>query len=229
MHAEGTGGSMRTSRRVGITQRPMVLPERDETRDALDVRLARLVWDLGFAPVPIVNAIADTQPADASPADAQSADAPLDYLEALGLHAIVLSGGDDVGDPPARDRIERAALALAERDGLPVLGICRGLQLLNVVGGGTLTPIDGHVATRHMVEGPRVARREVNSFHRLAIAPDGLAADLEATASAPDGTIEAVQHRHLPWTGIMWHPERERPFADADLGLVADALAGARP
>lgn len=216
-----TDGPMRRLRRVGITQRPMALPERGEVRDALDVRLARLVWDLRFVPVPITNAIAeDTGPGDAGPSSVD------DYLAALALDAIVLSGGDDVGEPPARDRTERAALALAVREGLPVLGICRGMQLINVMAGGTLTPVEGHVATRHEVQGSPSAQREVNSFHRLAILPDGLAADLEATAWAPDGTIEAVKHRRLPWTGIMWHPEREAPFAEDDLQLVTDALTG---
>jgi len=216
-----TEGLMRRLRRVGITQRSMALPERMELRDALDVRLAHLVWDLMFVPVPITNAIAQTT----GPSGAASSDVD-DYLVALELDAIVLSGGDDVGEPPARDRTERAALDLAGREGLPVLGICRGMQLINVMSGGTLTPVEGHVATRHEVHGSPVARREVNSFHRLAILREGLAADLEATAWAPDGTIEAVQHRRLPWTGIMWHPERESPFAEEDLRLVGDVLNG---
>ena len=214
-------GPMRPLRRVGITQRPMALPDRDEVRDALDVRLARLIWNLMLVPVPITNAIAGaTDPNDAGPSSVDG------YLAALALDAIVLSGGDDVGDPPARDCTERAALALAEREGLPVLGICRGMQLINVVAGGTLTPVEGHVATRHVIKGSSIAQREVNSFHRLAVPPDGMAADLEATAWAPDGTVEAVKHRRLPWTGIMWHPERESLFDEDDLQLVKDALTG---
>lgn len=216
-----TDGPMSRLRRVGITQRPMALPERDEVRDALDVRLARLLWDLMFVPVPITNAIAGiTGSGDVGPSSVD------DYLSALALDAIVLSGGDDVGEPPARDRTERAALALAERERLPVLGICRGMQLINVIAGGTLAPVEGHVATRHEAQGSAIAKREVNSFHRLAILPDGLAAELKATAWAPDGTVEAVKHRRLPWTGVMWHPEREAPFAEDDVKLVTDALTG---
>lgn len=207
-------------RRIGITQRTMVLAERGESRDTLDVRLARLVWELGLTPIPLTNALAEN---DADPA------VVLTYLSSLGLDAVVLSGGDDVGDPPARDRTERAVLALAEREGLPVLGICRGMQLLNVFLGGSLTPVDGHVATRHAIEGPAFQRREVNSFHRFAIAPDGLGPDLVALAHADDGTVEAVRHLQRPWTGMMWHPEREAPFVEEDLMLVASALHGHRP
>ena len=221
MDDQMSDGPMRRLRRVGIIQRPMALAERDEVRDTLDVRLARLVWDLAFIPIPITNAVAQSAGlGDGGPSNVD------DYLSALALDAIVLSGGDDVGEPPARDRTERAALALAERERLPVLGICRGMQLINVMAGGMLTPVEGHVAARHEVQGSPIAKREVNSFHRLAILPDGLAADLKATAWAPDGTVEAVKHRRLPWTGIMWHPEREAPFAEDDVKLVTDALTG---
>jgi putative glutamine amidotransferase len=142
----------------------------------------------------------------------------------LGLDAIVLSGGDDVGHPPERDRIERAALVLAERDDLPLLGICRGMQVLNIMGGGRLESREGHVAVRHHIEGPDVARREVASFHRLVIPADGVAPDLVPFAWAEDGTIEAVRHRSRPWTGLMWHPERTEPFVSDDIALIASAL-----
>jgi gamma-glutamyl-gamma-aminobutyrate hydrolase PuuD len=208
---------MRTIRRVGITQPQVRVTERGETRDVLDTRLSRLVWELGFAPVPIANAVAE-QPS--------RADDAVKYLGELGLDAVILSGGGDVGDPPARDRIERAVLSLSEAGSFPVLGICRGLQVMNVLGGGRLHGVDGHVATRHTVVGPLVGRREVNSFHQSGIRPENVAVTLEALAWAEDGTVEAVRHRYLPWTGLMWHPEREDPTAPADLVLVRAALAG---
>lgn len=200
-------------RRVGITQRQVELPERDEVRDALDARLPRLLWELGLVPVPLANDVTD--------ADA--------YLGALHLDAFLLSGGDDVGEPPARARIERSALDLAARRGLPLLGICRGMQAVVTACGGALVPVDGHVATRHAVDGPLTGLREVNSFHALGVLPEGLPDELRALALAPDGTVEAVRHREHPWTAIMWHPERERPFVADDRALVLEALTGKGP
>ena len=198
-------------RRVGITQRQMLLAEREETRDALDTRLAALLWSLGMCPVPLANAVSDVA----------------DYLDAAGVEALVLSGGDDLGRTPQRDGFERAVLGVAERQGLPVLGICRGLQLINDVCGGTLVAVDGHVATRHGLVGSGVAAgRTVNSFHRFAITPDTLGDRLEPFAHAHDGTVEAVRHATLPWTAIMWHPERDVPVDDADHLLIRAALSG---
>jgi putative glutamine amidotransferase len=198
-------------RRVGITQRQTILAERNEIRDALDTRLTELLWGLGFCPVPLANAVADVT----------------GYLAATGIEALVLSGGDDLGVTPQRDIFERGALAVAERQGMPVLGICRGLQLINDVCGGTLVPVEGHVAVRHSLYSSQVAvGKTVNSYHRLAITLTTLAAPLVPLAQAHDGTVEAVRHQNLPWTAIMWHPERDMPVDDADAALVSAALHG---
>lgn len=183
--------------------------DRGETRDMLDARLSQMLWQVGFVPVPIPNAIS----------------VPRALLVELDLDAIVLSGGDTVGQTPARDRVERAALSFAQQHELPVLGICRGTQAMVIRAGGRLRPIGGHVRTRHLVEGLLTSQREVNSFHESAIDRSSLPDEFEIAAECVDGTIEAVRHRRLPWTGIIWHPEREDPFVPADLRLIATALS----
>lgn len=196
--------------RIGVTQRQVAVEGRDELRDALDVRLPALLWDLGFAPVPLANRIPD----------------PRAYLDALALDGLVLSGGDDPGATPERDRFEAAALDHAEAVALPVLAVCRGLQVLNLRAGGRLRPVDGHVATRHEVRGVLAPDgREVNSFHRHGLLPGDLGADLHVLATAPDGTVEAIRHARLPWTGVLWHPERDEPTDPADRALVRAVLA----
>lgn len=136
---------------------------------------------------------------------------------------LLLTGGNDIGTQPLRDEAETAAfLAIRER-GLPVLGVCRGAQLLCLLHGGTLAPADSslHRACRHEVvciqnwPGPS---REVNSFHGYSpvLSSEG---GLEESARSADGAIEAFRHHSQPVAGILWHPEREPIPQHADLAL----------
>ena len=200
--------------RVGVVQRRDRIAERDEWRDALDVRLARVIWEAGFVPVPLTTGIEDLT----------------DYLDILDLDAFVLSGGGDVGSPPERAELEEAILARSVRHAVPVLGICRGMQVIVSACGGRLSSVDGHVATRHLITGALYEVREVNSFHTLCLRRDELPETLSCLALAPDDTVEAVRHKQFPWTAIMWHPEREQDAAAADLALIRRALLeGVRP
>ena len=161
------------------------------------------------------------------------------------LDGVVLTGGDDVGpahydadrhretDPPhdARDACELALIAGAHASRLPVLAICRGLQIANVALGGTLVQdipserpstlahsrSDARTQRVHEVRvatGSRLAAAlgtttlDVNSSHHQSL--DRIAAGLTVTATSPDGIVEGAE-----WTvddgwwlvGVQWHPE----------------------
>lgn len=150
------------------------------------------------------------------------------------LDGIVLSGGADVepsrygAEPDAhadlpetiRDDFELALLGEAIETELPVLGICRGLQILNVLAGGTLhQDVPEHArydvspsTTTHAVditEGSDLERlygrtHTVNSLHHQTI--DKVGDDLVVTASH-DGTVEGLEHASLPILAVQWHPE----------------------
>src|SRR5262249_34660132 len=131
----------------------------------------------------------------------------------------------------ARDELELDFTRRALDDGVPLLAICRGIQVLNVALGGTLyqdiptdpgSPIDhSQKAPRHqpthrvkvMGEGTRLgsvlgaAELEVNSFHHQAI--KRLGAGLREVAWAEDGIIEGVEmtDAHSFVLGVQWHPE----------------------
>lgn len=159
-----------------------------------------------------------------------------DPLEvAARVDALVLTGGNDVdpalyGEEPhpsvrtdrARDDRELALLAAALDRDLPVLAICRGMQLLNVHLGGTLHqhlpahPVGGdgvhevRFAEGSALRGIYGARCPVNSLHHQAVATPGKG--LVCVAHAPDGVVEAVELADHPVVGVQWHPEQlERP------------------
>ncbi|MGW5429060.1 gamma-glutamyl-gamma-aminobutyrate hydrolase family protein [Streptomyces sp. NPDC004059] len=151
------------------------------------------------------------------------------------LDALVIAGGPDVDParygaereprtgPPAvaRDAWELALIGAALDAGMPVLGICRGMQLLNVALGGTLVQhLEGHAEVVGVFGGHPVKpvpgslyagivpeETTVPTYHHQAV--DRLGAGLVPSAYAADGTVEAVE---LPaergWVlGVQWHPE----------------------
>lgn len=174
-----------------------------------------------------------------------------ELLERLArFDAILLPGGADLDplrygqDPvpeidgvvPFQDDLDLAVARTVVAADLPTLAICRGMQVLNVALGGTLhqhlleTTVQHHNAL-HEVEvlpGSRLhavvaaERVPVSSYHHQAL--DQLASDLVVTATADDGVIEAVEHRHADVLAVQWHPEDLHHSSPSDAALFADLV-----
>jgi putative glutamine amidotransferase len=149
-----------------------------------------------------------------------------------------------------RTRFEKDLLEAALAVALPVLGICGGMQLLNVVRGGTLyqdleadAGIGGHeqrepreVATHpvHLASGTRLSRLvgpgpelRVNSSHHQAVRDPGTG--VLVTASAPDGVVEAIELPDQPFAlGVQWHPEALRQADPRQAAIFAGLVEAAR-
>ncbi|MEU3405441.1 gamma-glutamyl-gamma-aminobutyrate hydrolase family protein [Streptomyces sp. NPDC006670] len=196
-------------------------------------------WDLPAAVLPA--AYADCVRAAGGRAVLLPPDAPeaaADVVERL--DAILLAGGEDLDPalygavphprtgPPVRerDRWERAVLAAGLARDIPVLGVCRGMQLMNVHEGGTLiqhlpdrvghdghNPYRGHFCAHAVttVPGTRVGTllpgtHQVATHHHQAV--DRLGAGLVVAARAADRTVEAIEStRYRFAVGVQWHPE----------------------
>ena len=175
-----------------------------------------------------------------------------------GLDGLLLSGGPDL-DPgyygeepipelgatiPEWDALEMAMLRLALQRGMPIFGICRGMQILNVSLGGTLyqdvsaqlgadvlnhwqaTPKCQSTHRVEILEDSNLAQItdrqtvEVNSYHHQGI--KGLADALTVSASSADGVIEALESRDFSdrWlVGVQWHPEGMRDIGSGHKNL----------
>ncbi|MGN6608043.1 MAG: gamma-glutamyl-gamma-aminobutyrate hydrolase family protein [Jatrophihabitans sp.] len=221
----------------------------DERADLLPATYADAVVDAGGAPLLLPPASVTRE----------AADAVLD-----GVHGLVLTGGADVDPerygarrhertgPPRADRDGwEIALAHAALDrGMPLLAICRGLQVLNVALGGTLhqhlpdiVGHDGHcpVVGAHARHDVRIephsrlasavgTAASVPTHHHQAVA--ALAPSLTAVAWADDGTVEAAERPDGPWVvGVQWHPEVAdgRPLFAAFVAACRAAMIDTRP
>ncbi len=186
---------------VAVTQRIDDYPERHETRDALDQNLYLFIIACGYLPVPVPNL---------------SPEILKIWLRKINPDYFLLSGGNDVGQFKVRDTAENYILDHAEKNNRPVLGLCRGMQMMAVRDGGELKSVVEHVNLYHKITGD--IKADVNSFHHQAVATDTI--NFEITARSSDGIIEAIRHKELPWQGWMWHPEREKKFKLDDINRV---------
>jgi putative glutamine amidotransferase len=230
---------------IGITCSTLVLQGmRGVSRFALSNYYVRCVTEAGGLPLLLPNVAPETAAA---------------YLARV--DGLVFSGGLDVdpiffGEEPlpdlgqvdqVRDAFELELIKGAKEAGIPVLAICRGIQVMNVAFGGNLlqdvpSQVTGALkheqsairkdAVSHSLEGTHLHeiagsdRTRVNSFHHQAV--DRVAEGFKVSARTLDGVIEGIEDPEHPFClGVQWHPER-RPRDPFTRGLFRSLVEAAK-
>jgi gamma-glutamyl-gamma-aminobutyrate hydrolase PuuD len=189
--------------RIGISTR-MVKNERfDENIDIISHDWINLFEQLNFIPILIPNILNDV----------------LFFLEKMNLDGIILSGGDNIGDFPDRDKTESEIIKFSIQENIPLFGVCRGMQVINNFFNGR---IQNNVTSKHVRKNHKILFLknnfcnlntdciEVNSFHNNLINKYDLGDDLESLAIASiDDSIESISHKKYKILAVMWHPERK--------------------
>ena len=190
--------------KIGVSLRIVNAQNYEEERDALSHDWTSLLEDLGFISVHIPNTLKNLD----------------SFLDEMNLDGIVLSGGDNIGENKKRDETENKILNYALEKKIPIIGVCRGMQLINKYFGGKLS-IDNstiHLAEKHNVDITHENFRTlfssesfpVNTYHQNMIQVEGMGNGLKPFAIfGKDGSIEGFFHEEFYIIGVMWHPERE--------------------
>ena len=127
---------------IAVSQRVDLFEDISENRNSVDDRLLRWIIEIGFAPLQIPNILGDDL---------------ISWINCFKPMGFVLSGGQNFGINKDRDRTETILLKYASSKKIPVLGICRGMQILGLYDGSVLDSLKDHVGVRHPIKGDEVS------------------------------------------------------------------------
>lgn len=214
--------------RIALTSRVETVTSYGEQRDCLDQAWTEFILSVGGIPMQLSNCFKDVS----------------GYLDAIKPKGLILTGGNNLSiirdffpsNSPAldgvsteRDRFERDCTSYCVQNRIPIIGVCRGLQQLNVYFGGGLISTTKHAATRHALSKTHLTSSSVfhhykditefNSYHDFGIDHTTVSKVFQPLFVHADGTVEAMAHQTHPIYAMMWHPEREKPFNKDDIAL----------
>jgi len=201
---------------IAMSMGQQFIESRNESRDFIDTKLVEFVSSqLNFEVILISNFLKKN-------VNKQKKKLNL-LLSKNKVKGIILSGGQDIGTNKLRDKTEISLIDFAIKNQIPLIGICRGMQLINLYFNGELKKIKGHVANKIKIYSKLTKKkRVVKCFHSNGIKKIGK--NLNETYRSNDEIIEAFKgdkHRIL---GIMWHPERNKKVSNEDIKLFKECL-----
>lgn len=200
-------------KRILVTQRVTVVPTHGERRDSLDQRWVHFLFACGLLPLLVPNHLPTSRL----------------MLEALQPDGILLTNGDDLtaygGRVPEREEMERFLIDYALQEGIPLIGVCKGMQVIQDYFGVPLHQISGHVRSQQTVT-LHGSAHEVNSYHNWGTTQT--VEPLDVWGVAEDGVVKAVRVNSKEVYGIMWHPERFQRYREEDVRWFRSVYNGER-
>ena len=164
---------------------------------------------------------------------------PNQYYQDFKIDALILTGGEDLNQvseaAKKRKKTEECLLYEAIKRRIPVLGVCRGMHLINDYFGGRLSEmiLEQGIAKHEVQHLERIGNIEpnqhfwVNSYHNYGVQLSDLSEKLQPLSLSVKGNhVESLRHESLPIIGIQWHPERENVMASLlDQALITEWLS----
>jgi gamma-glutamyl-gamma-aminobutyrate hydrolase PuuD len=205
-------------KKIAITQRIIENNTYYEIRDCLDTNWIRIFQSLNIIPLIIPTGF----------------NIENYYNSGIKLDGIILSGGNDLTIfddnklSQQRDKFELEILSYAIKNKIPLMGICRGMQLITSFWKGKFEVNIEHIAKRHKIITNKESKyfeslskiKEVNSYHKYCI--KSVSNDFIISAQSEDGLIEAIEHKEFPIFAQMWHSEREEHLNKNELDVFRE-------
>lgn len=192
---------------IVINQRSDRFGKFKEKRDNLDTRFTKFILNIGMIPLLIPN----------------NKKIINHFLNSnIKIKGIILSPGGDPRKQDERSYVENKLIKHAMIKNLPLLGLCRGAQKLNLYFRGKIKKVHGHVRKNHMIYGKIVKNKKirVNSYHDYGIKVKDLSKNFNILALSEDHLVECFESKSKNILGIMWHPERYFHVRNFDKKLI---------
>ena len=197
-----------------VNPKVLINKKRKEVNDVIDHALINWLIKNSYNPIVISNKILMISKKKLSI-----------FLKSLRVKGIVLSGGNDGDHRNPRYESQVFLINYAQKNKIPILGICQGMQMLGFKFGSKLIKIKNHVKTKHRLINLSKEKfpKKCNSYHNYSL--KNCPKNFYITTKAPDGNIESIKHKNFNWEGWMWHPERESEFNKYDINRLKNLFS----